>query len=78
MIPVELTSTQRIKAELTDRQREVVAKARELAGLSGAEKIREHTGDTDAGMAYAVAFGEAQWDIRELLAIIAELTGAGK
>jgi len=64
--------------QLDDTQRYKVAMARELAGLSNADEVRKHTDSTDLGMAYAVAFGEAQWDIRELLAIIAELTGAGK
>lgn len=58
---------------LTADQRRKVERTRELAALESG-KVREHTGDTDLGMAYAVAFGEAQWGLRELLAIIDDLT----
>ena len=51
-----------------DRDR--IARARELAELSGADAVRELTGDEDIGMAYAVAFGRAQFHLRDLLAII--------
>ncbi len=57
---------------LTTDQRRKVEAARKIAALESG-KVREHTGDTDLGMAYAVAFGEAQWGLRELLIIIGDL-----
>jgi hypothetical protein len=61
--------------ELTGYQQGQIDAARKLTGLHGVQAVREHTGDSDYGMAYAVAFGQAQWAIGDLLAIIAELAG---
>jgi hypothetical protein len=51
--------------QLTDYDRDVIASARKLAAIGD---VREHTGETDLGMAYAVALGEAQ----HLLGILAD------
>jgi hypothetical protein len=48
----------------------IVTRARQVAGLDGIDAIREHTGEADTGMALGLALGQAQWAIRELLAII--------
>jgi hypothetical protein len=53
---------------LTDYDCDVIANARKLAKLTAAGDIREHTGEDDLGMAYAVALGEAQ----HLLDILAD------
>lgn len=60
---------------LTGYDRRTIAAARMLAGLSGPEAVRELTGDEDTAMAYAVAFGRAQFHLRELLGIIGRLRG---
>jgi hypothetical protein len=61
---------------LTDRDQHTISRARELTELGNADAVRELTGDEDAAMAYAVAFGRAQYHLRDLLAIIERLTGA--
>ncbi len=48
------------RATLTDQDLRAIAKARELAALTGMNDIIEHTGHADPGMASAVALGEAQ------------------
>jgi hypothetical protein len=53
----------------TDRT--TIARARQLAGLDGADALLEHTGETDYARAYASAFGEAQ----HLLAVLAVMAG---
>jgi len=62
---------------LTEADRRAVAQALELAAVSGAGAVREHTGETDIGMAYACAFGEARHLLTELAAI-AERLGGGR
>jgi hypothetical protein len=54
--------------ELTTADRDYIASARKLAKLVTAADVREHTGEADLGMAYAVALGEAQ----HLLGILAD------
>ena len=62
---------------LTDQDRSLIAHARELAGLPpSADALREHTGETDFAMAYAVAFGEAAFLLEELAVIAERLGGA--
>jgi hypothetical protein len=51
--------------ELTDYDRDVIASARKLA-VAG--DVIKYTGETDLGMAYAVAFGKAQY----LLGVLAD------
>ena len=60
---------------LTDADRRTIAGARELTGLSGPEAVRALTGDEDTAMAYAVAFGRAQYHLRDLLSIVERLVG---
>jgi hypothetical protein len=62
---------------LGDYDRASIAEARKLAAVSGAEAVRALTGDEDNAMAYAVAFGRAQYHLRDLLAIIDRETGDG-
>ena len=59
---------------LDARDRETITKARELAALPAAD-IRDYTGETDLGSAYAVALGRAQWELGQLLAIVERLAG---
>jgi hypothetical protein len=62
---------------LTDHDRRIIARARKLTGLPpSADALREHTGATDFGMAYAVAFGEAAFLLEELAVIAERLGGA--
>lgn len=63
------------QSALTDRDREIIAKACDLAELRGADAIRARTGETDITMAVAAAFGMAQDGLAELAAIIKRLTG---
>jgi hypothetical protein len=49
--------------ELTDEDRDYIDRARKLAT---AGDIKEHTGEADLGMAYAVALGEAKHLLAEL------------
>lgn len=51
--------------QLTEHDRRLVDRARKLADTGD---VREHTGEADTGMAYAVAFGEARY----LLAVLAD------
>jgi len=60
-------------ADLTESDQRTIEKAREIGQLR-AKDIPAYTGDEDAGMAYAVAFGRAQWELNGLLAIIDRLT----
>ena len=60
-------------ANLTDEDRRLIAKARELAWLR-ADGIRKATGQQDTGMAFAAALGQAQHLLNELAAIITRLT----
>jgi len=68
---------------LTDRERRVIAEARQLAALDGSDAIREHL--TPAGiikpsdgdeMVYPIAYGNARWLLGELAAIAERLGGA--
>ena len=63
------------QSALTDRDRDIMAKARELAELRGADAIRACTGEADITMAVAAAFGVAQSLLAEQAAIINRLTG---
>ena len=67
--------------ELTGPDRDVIKRARELAAVTGADAVRDRagetdTGETDAGMAYAVVFGEARYLLAELAAIAERLGGS--
>ena len=53
---------------LTAADLDYIASARKLARLVTAADVREHTGEADLGMAYAVALGKAQY----LLGILAD------
>jgi hypothetical protein len=57
---------------LTDQDRHIIAKARELfaPGRYGVDRLRERYGETDRTMAFASAFGEAQFLLAELVAIV--------
>lgn len=66
------------KAKLTDRQRRLVERARELAAAD-AEDIA--IADADPGnlaMLYAVAFGSAQATVEVLLEVIDEISGGAR
>lgn len=60
---------------LTDADRHIIARARELAALDG-EKIREQAGEDDPAMALAEFAGRARYVLAELLAIINRLEAA--
>jgi hypothetical protein len=67
---------------LTDRDRRVIARARALAELQGADAIRQYLGDAaaltyDSAMAYSCAFGEAQ-ELLVRLTLIAERRGSNE
>lgn len=53
-----------------------VARARQLAAVSGAAAVRDYTGEADSAMAYAAALAEAQHLLAELAAIIDRLDAA--
>jgi hypothetical protein len=59
---------------LSDADRRLIAEARELAALQGADAIRERAGDPEILGAIAFMFGEAQAMLREL-ARVAERPG---
>lgn len=59
---------------LTDRDRGIVARARKLATTTD---VTGHTGEDDLTMAYAVAFGEAQFLLGELAGLAERLAAAG-
>jgi hypothetical protein len=56
------------RGSLTDADRDLIAKARTLADLRGAD-IRRRTGESDLAMALASAVGEMQHTLRELAAV---------
>lgn len=58
---------------LTDSDRDLITRARKLAGVSGTGAIREHTGEPDNAMAYAVAFGQARVMLEALTALTQRL-----
>jgi len=60
---------------LTDVDRRMIAKAREVAALKTADSMRERYGDAGSEMARAAALGEAQFLLLELVAIIGHLGG---
>jgi hypothetical protein len=62
-------------SRLTDNDRGAITQARELAALRGIDAIRAHVGETDAGFARVVAFGEAQHWLSELVRIAERLGG---
>ena len=62
-------------SRLTDHDRDIIGRARKLEAVSGADAVREHTGEADIGMAYATAYGDARWSISELLGVIERLGG---
>jgi hypothetical protein len=64
-------------AELTGSERRTVEEARVIGKLRDKD-LMEFTGDEDKMIAYAVAFGRAQWELIALLAIIDRLTADGK
>jgi hypothetical protein len=63
------------KPQLDARQRWQVEQARRVAGAT-AEEIAER--DSADAITHAVAFGYAQGTVRDLLAIVDELTGGGQ
>jgi hypothetical protein len=60
---------------LTDYDKGIITRASELAAIHGPDAVSKHTGATDRTAAYVTAFGEAQYFIRELAAIIGHLGG---
>jgi hypothetical protein len=60
---------------LTDIDRRMITKAREVAALRDADARRERYGDSDSEMSRAAALGEAQFLLLELAAIIKRLGG---
>ena len=60
-------------AKLTDVQRRMIARAREVAALKDTDAMRERYGVTDGTMARADTLGEAQFLLGELAAIITRL-----
>jgi hypothetical protein len=54
---------------LTEHEHLVIARARQLAGVLGAEAVRTYTGTDNTDLAYAEALGEAQHLLGELAAI---------
>jgi hypothetical protein len=60
---------------LTGSDREVIAQARKLAGLSGTDAFREHTGEPDDDTARAAALGEAQYLLGRLAFLAESLDG---
>ena len=60
---------------LTDLERRAVADARELAALP-LGTVRDYVGETDLALAYASAFGRAQYVLAELVAMADRLCGA--
>jgi hypothetical protein len=63
-------------ARLTDSDRRIIRRARELDALRGLDAIRERFGEADNAMALAHAFGSAQHYLAEL-ADLAERLGDG-
>ena len=61
-------------ATLTDRDRDIIARARELAALDG-DGGRARSPASDSGTAYGRAFGSAQWFLGELADILDRLGG---
>jgi len=59
---------------LTDHDRRIIARARQLAESSGLEGVRSAAGDREIDT-YAEAFGVAQYLLAELAAIIDRLGG---
>ena len=58
---------------LTDADRLIIAQASLLRGVAGPAAMRRHAGETDTAMAYVTGFGEAQFLLPELVAIIERL-----
>lgn len=63
----------RVVTVLTDVDRGVIGKARELAVLSGLDAICAYTGKPDTVDALAAAFGRSQAALEGLIAIIDRL-----
>lgn len=61
---------------LTERDRSIIARARELAGLDGIDAIAAATDAADPALAYGIAFGRAQSVLTELAAIAERLGGS--
>jgi hypothetical protein len=59
---------------LTPYDRGLIARASELAVIHGPDAVSKHTGAADRTAAYVTAFGEAQYFLREMAAIIRRLT----
>ena len=66
------------RATLTDTDRATIANARELAAVKGIAGCRERAHVEDSVAALALAWGEAQFYLTELVAIIARLAAAGE
>ena len=62
---------------LTGAERRAVDEARKVATLRAGD-VCGYTGDDDLTMAYAVAFGRAQWHLNDLLSLVGRLTAAGE
>jgi hypothetical protein len=62
---------------LTDADRRILAKARELTAVNTMDRLREHTGASDTEVALTAGWGESAYLLRELAAIIGRLDDGG-
>ncbi len=62
--------------ELTDSDRRLIARARQLAAVSGAAAIREYTGDSDPLGSCVAALAEAQHLLADLAGRLERLAGS--
>jgi hypothetical protein len=67
--------TPTVNTSLTEHDKYVIARARQLAGLTGIDDLAEYTGYANRDMARAVTLGEAQHFLAELAAIAERLGG---
>jgi len=67
-------------SRLTKRDRHIIAKARELAAVTGGDAIRQYFGDAaaltyDTAQTYGAAFGEARFLLGQLADLAGRLDG---
>jgi hypothetical protein len=63
-------------APLTELDLRVLADARKLVALHGADAFHEHTGRADLMLAMAETIGQAQFVLNELVVLVERLTAA--
>ena len=62
--------------ELTETDRDLIARARKLGEVRDSTAVKKHTGEAFAGMAWAAAFGEARevaWQLARRLEQLGDL-----